>query len=150
MKMKGVELQELEDWDFKISFDHGAVNDIVVALSKVPEDKRHGVARKFLAASVTYCMTGYILYFLKRKGVDVSDIHTSSQIHIGKDESGSSAVKEIDLHITVDIPEKDLNILESCRTILKNGCLISKSLENGIAVNRSISLKNRGGTGQDH
>ncbi len=39
MKMKGVELQVLEDQAYKVevSFDHGAVNDLVVALSKVPE-----------------------------------------------------------------------------------------------------------------
>ena len=145
MKVKGVELQVLEDQDYKVevSFDHGAIDDFVVALSKVPEDKRFGVARKLLTASVSYCMTGYIRSFLKTKGVDVSDIHASSQIHMDKDDSGSSVVKEIDLHITVDIPEKDEYVLERCRTIMKNGCLVSKSLENGIAINRSISLKNR-------
>ena len=65
MEMKGAKLELTGDYDFRFIFDHDALNDIDVELSKIPDDKRAGVARSFLAASATYCMSGALYYMLK-------------------------------------------------------------------------------------
>jgi len=45
-----VEIELLENGDYHIKFNHQLLADIDVQLSKVPEEKRGGVARALLSA----------------------------------------------------------------------------------------------------
>ena len=143
MKLKGVTFEQVGDWDFKFTFDHTALKDILIPFSKVPEDKREGIARQFLSASLTWCTTVYLYYLLSARGVNIKDITSSSLVRMGKDEAGKSIVEGIDLDIVVDVPEENIEEFEKCRSIVDKGCLIGKSLEKGMNVNHSISLRTR-------
>ncbi len=138
-----VAFEQVGDWDFKFTFNHIALKDIFIDFSKVPEDKRAGVARQFLSASLTWCTTVWFYYLLSARGVNIKDITSSSQVRMGKDEAGDNIVEGIDLDIVVDVPEENIEEFERCRSIVDKGCLIGNSLERGITVHHSISLKHK-------
>ena len=139
MEMKGAKLELIGDNDYRFIFDHDALNEIDVELSKIPKDKRAGVARSFLAASATYCMAGSINYMLKARGVDVNGISATSSVIMGKDDKGKSFVEGLNLKIHVDIPDESRDVLDHCVSILKDGCLVTRSLKKGIHVDHSIT-----------
>ena len=141
MEMKGAKIKLIGDYDFRLIFDHDALNDIDVELSKIPEDRRAGVARSFLAASATYCMAGSINYMLRARGVDVNGISASSSVEMGKNDRGKSFVEGLNLEIQVDIPDESRDVLDHCVKLLEDGCLVTRSLKKGIHVNHTISCK---------
>jgi uncharacterized OsmC-like protein len=141
MSEKDVNVEILQESDWKFTFDHEALEDIVVALTKLPEEKRSGIARKLLAAAATYCMAGSLKLCLEENGVEIDGLSAYSKIKMGKAESGINIVETIDLKVLITVPEENYKELEHCREILKEGSLITRSLERGIKVNHSILLK---------
>ena len=139
MEKVGVELEYLGDVDFKVKFGHGAMDDLVIAASRVPKGQSGGVARKLLAASVTYCMAGWLFTLLQKTRVDVNALKAKTEVTMGKDESGRDFVDKIDMQIQVQISDEDVNAFERCKSIVNRGCLISRSLIKGVKVTHSIS-----------
>ncbi len=141
MEMKGAKIKLIGDYDFRLIFDHDALNDIDVKLSKIPEDKRAGAARSILAASATYCMSGFLYQMLRARGVDVNGISATSSVKMGKDDKGKSWVEGLNLDILVDISDESRDVLDHCVKLLEDGCLVTRSLKKGIHVNHTISCK---------
>ena len=141
MEMKCIEQQLLGEGRYKITFNHDALEDLRIDLSELPEEKRYGIARRFLAASATWCTCGVLKYALKARGVNISDMTAESSVQMGKDEKGRNVVVRIDIDISVDIPEENREDLERYHRLVEAGCLVSRSLERGIEVNHSITLK---------
>jgi len=139
MEKVGVELEYLGDVDFKVKFGHGAIDDLVIAASRVPEDQGGGVARKLLATSVMYCMAGWLFTLLQKTRVDVDALKASAEVTMSKDESGRDFVDKIDMQIQVQISDEDVNAFERCKSIVDRGCLISRSLMRGVKVTHLIS-----------
>jgi len=139
MEKVGVELEYLGDLDFKLKFAHGAIDDLVIAGSRVSPEQMEGVSRKLLAASVVYCTTGWLFTLLKKTRVDVGALRSKAEVTIAKDESGRDFVNEIGLQVQVEVPDQDLIAFERCKEIVERGCLITRSLRKGIKVTASIS-----------
>jgi len=139
MEKIGVELEYLGDLDFKVKFAHGAVDDLVIAGSRVSPEQMEGVSRKLLAASVAYCTTGWLFTLLKKTRVEVGALRSKAEVTMAKDEFGRDYVDEIGLQVQVEIPDEDLNAFERCRAIVERGCLITRSLRKGIKATASIS-----------
>ena len=139
MEKVGVELEYLGDLDFKVKFAHGAVDDLVIAGSRVTPEQMEGVSRKLLAASVTFCTTGWLFTLLKKTRVDVGALTSKAEVKMAKDESGRDFVGEIGLRVQVEVPDEDLIAFERCKAIVERGCLITRSLGKGVKVTASIS-----------
>lgn len=134
-----VELEYLGDLDFKVKLAHGAVDDFVIAGSRVSPDQMGGISRKLLAASLTYCMTGWFFTLLKKTRVDFGALRSKAEVTMTKDESGRDFVDQIDLQIQVEVSDEDLNAFERCKAIVERGCLITRSLKKGVKVTHTIS-----------
>ncbi|MGQ9460897.1 MAG: OsmC family protein [Candidatus Bathyarchaeaceae archaeon] len=139
MEKIGVELEYLGGLDFKVKFAHGAVDDLVIAGSRVSPEQMEGVSRKLLAASVAYCTTGWLFTLLKKTRVEMGALRSKAEVTMAKDESGRDYINEICLQVQVNIPDEDLNAFERCRAIVERGCLITRSLRKGIKATASIS-----------
>ena len=136
-----VEIRLTENGDYYIKLSHDALEDIEVSLSRVPEDRRGGVARALLSASALYCMTGSINYILKARKVPVKDIVGAASIEMGKNEKGQDVVESITLDVDVDIPDANEPELERCIKYLEDGCLVTRGLKKGIKVTNNIKKK---------
>jgi len=139
MAKVGVDLEYLGNLDFKVKLAHGAIDDLVIAGSRVSPDQMEGISRKLLAASLTYCMTGWLFTLLKKTRVDVGALRSKAEVTMAKDESGRDFVDQIDLQIEVEVSNEDLNAFERCTAIVERGCLITRSLRKGVKVTHSIS-----------
>jgi organic hydroperoxide reductase OsmC/OhrA len=136
--MGGINLRVTESGDYEIDTDHKAVGKILVEISKLPPEKRLGVARSLLAASATYCFAGYLNYMLKARGVMVNSLTASSFIEMGKNDSGADVVERLDIDVFVDVPEEKRDVLERCCRLAEEGCLITQSLLRGVEINHQI------------
>ena len=141
MSQNPVELSLLDNGDYFIRLNHEALEDVLVSLSKVPEEKRGGVARALFTASALYCMAGSVNYMLRARKVAIKDIKGTASIKMGKNEKNQDLVESMTLNIDVDIPENNRPELDRCIKYFENGCLITRGLKKGIEVNNKIQLK---------
>ena len=141
MTKKPVNINLLENGDYSIKLNHDALEDILVSLSKVPEDKRGGVARALFTASALYCVAGSINYMLRARNVPVKEVNGTASIKMGKNEKKQDLVESMILNIDVDIPEDNRPELDRCIKYLEDGCLITRGLKKGIKVTNNIQLK---------
>ena len=129
-----IELEHIENEDFKVKFRSNAINDITITLSS--QDFREGIAEKLLAASVAYCTGIFLLSLLKKVRVKATALKLIADASLGRGEHGLGVVNNIKLRIQIEVPAEDVHLLKRCEKILqKYGCLIGRSLENGIKVN---------------
>jgi osmotically inducible protein OsmC len=138
MGLNPVEVKLLDSGDYLIKLNHSALKDIDVLLSKVPENKRAGVARALLSASALYCMTGSLNHSLLARKIPFSNIKGSVSVKMGKNQKGKDLIESIFLDIDVDVSDENESELDRCIKYLEDGCLITRSLENGIKVIKNI------------
>ena len=71
----------------------------------------------------------------------VNSISATSSLEMGKDDKGKSYVEGLNLEIQVDVPKEGRDVLDHCISILKEGCLVTRSLKKGIHVDHTISCE---------
>ena len=138
MELKGARVEVVGDNDYRIIFDHDALKDIDIALSKLPEERKAGAERAFIVAPITTCMAGSINYMLRANEVKVNGISALSSVHMDKNEKDEVVVDGINIEVIVDVPEEDTDALEHCISMFEKGCLATRSMKRGIKVNYSI------------
>jgi organic hydroperoxide reductase OsmC/OhrA len=133
-----IELLEQENW--KIKFKSESMKDLVINNSAVLPEKRGTEARKLLAASLAECVCANLLFLLNWAKVDLADFKSTAKVSTTRDSKGRIYVDKVNLIVNLDITEdKDtLKKIERVKNLFRKGCLITRSLERGIKVNYSI------------
>ena len=143
-----VELECFGNNDVVIHFGSGVLPDVVLAKSKFPQEKLGGEARALLAASVAECMTSWLTYLLNKARVKTSSLKASAEAVTGLDENEQNIIKEVNVKIDAKIEggSGSYQRFERIRNLLlRQGCLISRSLEKGIKASFSIECMRSGG-----
>lgn len=141
MSLNPVEWVLLPNGDALLKFNHDLLENMTVSPSKVPENKRGGVARALLSTSALSCMAGSLNAMLKARDVKVQGINGSASVQMGKDEKNRDLVEAMTLNIEVDISDEYMPVLERCIKYLENGCLVTRGLKKGIKVTNNIQRK---------
>jgi osmotically inducible protein OsmC len=117
---------------------------IVVDHTGVPEDQRGGVAKQLLAAAALSCYTSALAGALEARGAKFTSIEAESDMSMGPNAVGQGRVKKIDLHVTVNMDAEDESTFERCAKIMRHGCLVTGSLEDGIAMSYDLKANYNG------
>lgn len=135
-----IELELLNEGDMRIGFGSQAMDDLVVAKTRIPKEERGGEARQLLAASLAECACSTLLFLLKWAKIDIKGFKATAEVITDKGADGSICVDSINLNIHVDAPkdEETLKKLERAKALFNRGCLISRSLARGIKTSWTI------------
>ncbi len=117
-----------------ISTGGKALGSIVVDNTNIPATERGGTAKQLLAASALFCYCSALVGALDGRGAKYSDIKGTATLHVGGNDLGQGRVKKIDIEVRVTLPEEDLEIFERCSKIMRQGCLVTGSLHDGIEM----------------
>ena len=112
----------------------GSLSQIVIDNSNVPAEARGGTAKQLLGASVLACYTAALAGALDARGAKYSDLTAKAILTVGGNELGQGRVKKIDIEARVTLSEEDQEIFERCAKIMKQGCLVTGSLHDGIEI----------------
>lgn len=118
------------------SIDTGgrALGTIVADNTSLPPDQRGGTAKQLLAAAALYCYCGSLADALDARGARYSGIHATATLELGLNDEGQSRVRKIRLNAKVALPEEDADIFDRVGKIMRQGCLVTGSLHDGIEM----------------
>ena len=111
-----------------------ALPKIVVDNTNVPENQRGGTAKQLLGTAAIFCYMSALLGSLDARGVKYSDAKATATLEVGGNELGQGRVKKITIDASVTLSEEDASTFERVEKIMKQGCLITGSLHDGIQM----------------
>lgn len=111
---------------------------IVIDQTNVPVDQRSGVAKQMLSCAALSCYTAALAGALDAREANYKSITAEASMEMGSNEVGQGRVKKMHLNVTVEIDENSADIFNRCVKIMRNGCLVTGSLHDGIEMSYNL------------
>ena len=102
----------------------------------IPAEERPGTAKRLLASSALYCYCAAL-----DKALETRRIEGKATVRTGTDDKGRGRVTGIDLDVTVFMDQEYEFIFDRVEKIMKQGCLITGSLEAAFPVKYNLNLE---------
>lgn len=116
----------------------GALGTLVIDQGPIPEDQRGGTAKQLLASSALYCYCAALSGALKTRNCPYSSLTGHAVVETDSNELGQSRVSTITISVTVTLSEDDAAAFERCAKVMRQGCLVTGSLHDGIGVHYDL------------
>lgn len=132
-----MELRELENGDWEISFNNPDMGNIVIPAPL----KSQFSCGALIVAGALCCTTGSVLYELdaRKPSARYNVIKSSATQSRKKDEKGRVVIDSIDVHVEVDVPEEHLGVFgDVVKEHEDNQCAMVRSLNRGIKAEITI------------
>ena len=108
---------------------------------QIPAEERPGTAKKLLASSALYCYCAALDKALETRSAKYRRIEGKATVRTGTDDKGRGRVTGIDLDVTVFMDQEYEFIFDRVEKIMKQGCLITGSLEAAFPVKYNLNLE---------
>jgi uncharacterized OsmC-like protein len=115
-----------------------ALPDFKIDYSGIAKSERAGTATKLLCSAILYCFASTLASALISRGASVKSLAGSATATKARDSYHRTKIGDIRLEIEVDIDDADLPILDRCRDLMEQGCLVSYSVNQGIEIDHVI------------
>ena len=118
-----------------LDMESAAFGVISIDGEQIPAEERPGTAKKLLASSALYCYCAALDKALETR------IEGKATVRTGTDDKGRGRVTGIDLDVTVFMDQEYEFIFDRVEKIMKQGCLITGSLEAAFPVKYNLNLE---------
>ncbi|MBQ7739241.1 MAG: OsmC family protein [Desulfovibrionaceae bacterium] len=106
----------------------------------IPENERGGTAKKLLGSAVLYCYVAALSKALETRAINYERIEAQAQVTAGNDDKGRSRILGINLDVAVHMDADYEDLFERVKKVMRNGCLISASLEAAFPVTYNLTM----------
>lgn len=131
-------LRLLGGYKFKVEFDKKNISDLIVDETE-PIGREDGPnPTRLLAAAVGHCTSSSLIYCLHKSRIEIKDLETIVKTNIVRNEEGRWRVKSLDVHLRLEVSEKDKMRVPTCLKIFEDYCTVTQSLRKGIPVNITV------------
>lgn len=124
-----------------LDMQSGALGVISIDGDAIPADERAGTAKKLLASSALYCYCAALDKALESRNAKYRRIQGTATLQTGTDDKGRGRVTGIALKVTVFMDQEYEFIFDRVEKIMRQGCLITGSLEPAFPVTYDLELE---------
>lgn len=121
-----------------IDFGIPAMGKLVIDYDNVSKDDRAGIAKALLSTSALACYVSTLGTALETRGANFTKISAEANLVLGQNDNNQARVSGLDLDTSVILDGDDDEIFERCQKIMRNGCLVTASIHEGIHMNYSL------------
>jgi osmotically inducible protein OsmC len=111
-----------------------ALGNIVIDNTSIPADQRGGTAKQLLGAAALFCYASSLNAAMEARALKYQSLALSATLDVDVNEKGQSRIIKITINANVGIDEEDLDLFDRVARVMKNGCLVTGSLHDGIAM----------------
>ncbi len=116
-----------------------ALGNIVIDNTNVPADQRGGTAKQLLGAAALYCYAAALNAAMEARALKYTSLDLTALMDVDANEKGQSRVMKITITANVGIDEEDLDLFDRVARVMKNGCLVTGSLHDGIEMEYKLN-----------
>lgn len=118
-----------------------ALGKLTIDSNVLSPDERAGTAKKLLASAALYCYCAALDKALDARKAQYDKIEATATLETGNDDMGRGRVTGIRLDVTVFMDQEYEFIFERVEKVMKQGCLVTASLEPAIPVTYNLQLE---------
>lgn len=112
---------------------------IVADHSGVPPEERNGLAKRLLASAVLSCYGAMLAAVLDARQVHYTGLTGRAIVELGPNSKGQGRVRHIHIAFSVALPRGERELFERSARVMQNGCLVTGSLHEGIAMSYELN-----------
>lgn len=127
-------LEQIEDYEFRIKFDHPAFPEIRVDEPEPLGKGRGPNASRLLAAAVANCLSASLLFCVRKFKQDPGGIRTTVVGRLVRNEKGRLRIGDLAVEIRLGAGGESLQHLERCIAQFEDFCVVTDSVRKGIPV----------------
>ena len=116
-----------------------ALGNIVIDNTNVPADQRGGTAKQLLGAAALYYYAAALNAAMEARALKYTSLDLTALMDVDANEKGQSRVMKITITANVGIDEEDLDLFDRVARVMKNGCLVTGSLHDGIEMEYKLN-----------
>lgn len=105
---------------------------IVIDHTGIAPEQRSGVAKALLEAAAIACYSASLAGALEARKANCKAITAEADINFGTNAVGQHRITGMKLDFSVELSPDDAPIFERCAKIMRNGCLVTGSLHDGM------------------
>ncbi len=124
-----------------IDFDIPAMGKIEIDFNSVPEESRAGIAKALLSAATLACYSATLTSALDARGASLEKLEAEAQLELGMNKDNLPRVTGIQLNTEVTLAQSDEDVFNRCQKIMRNGCLVTASVHEGVHMNYDLKAK---------
>jgi organic hydroperoxide reductase OsmC/OhrA len=128
-----VDVEVLGERRYEVRYQSPALADDLIDLAHTPQEERTGQARRLLCGAAALCVAEEVEAALRARGATIRSLRARATAT-----SSRAKVEQMDVTLEVDVPDEDAETLERVKQILHLGCLITRSLAEGVEVSHQI------------
>jgi uncharacterized OsmC-like protein len=132
-------LKLLESYRFKVEFDIESVPSIVIDEMKPIGQGLGPNPTRLLSAAVGHCLSSSLLFCLNKAKVKVKKLETTVTANVERNKDGYFGIPGLDVHINLEVDEKDKLRVPRCLSIFENYCTVTQSVRKGIEIKVNIN-----------
>ncbi len=121
-----------------IDTGNAAIGNIVINTEGIPAEERNGTAKQLLCSSALFCYCSALVSAMDARGMKYKNISAVANLTAGNNDNNVSRVLEIELDVKVEIDEDDYDTFERIKKVMRNGCLVTSSLHDGIEMKYNL------------
>lgn len=133
-----VEMEHLEGYEFKISFDLDDVEDLLadepapLGASKGPNPSR------LLTAAAANCLSASLLFCITKNEPPSGSMRTSAICTIGRNDKGRMRINRMDVQLTIDAKLEQAVRAKRCLDLFEDFCVVTASLRDGFDIDVEV------------
>ena len=116
-----------------------ALPRIVIDNRNVPAEQRGGTAKQLLGSAALFCYASALVAAMETRALKYQSLDLSATLDVGANEKGQSRVQKTTIEAKVGVDEEDLDLFERVARVMKNGCLVTGSLHDGIEMEYNLT-----------
>ena len=116
-----------------------ALPRLVIDNRGIPQERRGGTATRLLAGASLYCYGSMLAAALIARGVDFEDLRADVVVEKDRNEQGKTRVLRMTIRCSVRVDERDEAVFRRVRKMMEQGCLITGSVHDGIAMEYELT-----------
>lgn len=139
MSDKQVSVRLTQQQDYRFLIDFGAPVPTLLGDEPPPLGNSAGPSPvQLLAAAVGNCLSGSLLFALRKFKQKPESLHTMVEARVGRNDQNRMRVLSIEARITVGVPAANLEHIERAVAQFEEFCTVTQSVRQGIPVEVSV------------
>lgn len=123
---------------------HPALEKLVVEYGGLTQEQRAGLPKMLLASSALSCYAAMLSAALEARGIRYADLKGVAELDVGPNALGHGRVASVKLHFSLTLAEADKDVFARVERIMRNGCLVTASLHDGMEVSYELEPRYHG------
>ena len=95
-------------------------------------------ASRILAAAIGNCLSASLVFASRKQGVQLTGVHASVKVQIGKNERKRLRVQHVAVTIDPRIAPEDAEKLKAAAAVFEDFCTVTASIRQGIPVDVTV------------